>query len=205
MDPILEAAMFGVVVTFASGVGNYVSSQVSAKGVARQRKEDREADWDRQDKVTARVDAVREQAEAAATLLRRNTEEVRQSTLSIMSQQAKIETKVEAVQVLSIKTHGLVNSAMTEVKQSNLNGLIRETEGLRRELLMMNSLGFGVKELEIVKSQIADREAKILELQIEMTDRAAAADLATSDAHDKLDAEHEARIDVRRRLEDLGQ
>jgi hypothetical protein len=122
------------------------------------------ADWARQDEVADRA------AKAAQDLVesnRRIAAEARTASNSIIASNEKIKSDIAEVRDLGEKTHGLVNSAMTAVKQAELDGLVRE-------------LGLMKRIPSVSPEEISEIEVKIIEKQTEIGDRARAASLVNN-------------------------
>jgi hypothetical protein len=137
--------------------------------VARQHREDRDAEWRRQDEVALRAQKAAEdlaasqkriadQAAEAATLLLANNERV-------AANQLETSGKLETI-------HELVNSTLTHAMQSEFEAVGRELS-VMREILELRRSG-GQEPTQAALAAIAATETKLAELDAALADRAAA-------------------------------
>lgn len=119
-----------------------------ARRIDRQHREDRDADWARQDMVAA-------QAAEAAELLLQNQRAVANSTAETNSQLHVI--------------HTLVNSNMTAAMQAEVDATNRE-EVMMREVMALNTAA-GREITPVALAALSKTQAKIAELEAALADR----------------------------------
>ncbi len=163
VDTGVEIALIVTCGTFAGIVGNAISQTVLSRLAGAQRhteraedRAEREEDRKRRDDVAERAEEATRRASDVATILAQNTKKVADRADALLESNVNIEKKVDAVTEIAVTTHGLVNSALTEVKQSNL-------DGLRRELVLMIQLGSSRDEIELQESKITDAQNELAE------------------------------------------
>lgn len=136
----------------------------------RMHRDDREADWARQDEVAAKA------AEAANELLssqRRVAAQAAEAAALLLANNERVAaTQSETNSKLSI-IHTLVNSNMTTAMQSEYDAIVREL-ALMKEVMALNQAE-GRQPTTASLSAIEATEAKIKELAAALEDRAHAA------------------------------
>jgi hypothetical protein len=132
-------------------------------------REDRQADWDRQDQVAEKAEKaaadlaksqkrIADKAEEAATLLLANNERVAQT-------QAETNGKLDVI-------HTLVNSNMTAAMQSEFDAVSRELAMMREVAALKQAAG--QEPSAETTAAIGATEAKLHELDAALADRAQA-------------------------------
>jgi hypothetical protein len=174
-DPAITVALIVTAGTVAGGFGTFVSNIFSTRSANKQRQLERAED--RKDRAD-----VADQAERTARLLVESNlhvaNEAKTTATAIIESNEVIKSDIAEVHDLGVKTHSLVNSAMTAVKQAELDGLVRELDGLLRERALMDRiLGISQEDKISVDQRIADRRVEITSRQTDITDRAKAAEV----------------------------
>src|SRR5271166_605289 len=203
MDPNTLVALTVGAGASASLIGTILAPMVLMYLTAHEKRREREEDWARQDLVAARLaqssanllkktEAVAKEARTTASLLLEANERVAAQSHAILASSEKLEKKVDVV-------HGLVNSALTTVKQSEYDGLVREL-ALKQQNIILER-GAGTEPTKASLDYVELLIAKISDLKNELEERGKAM-LMMSRQHEEVAAE--AALDIRRRGEDLG-
>jgi len=203
MDPNTLVALTVGAGASASLIGTILAPMVLMYLTAHEKRREREEDWARQDLVAERLaqssanllkktEAVAKEARTAASLLLEANERVAAQSHAILASSEKLEKKVDVV-------HGLVNSALTTVKQSEYDGLVREL-ALKEQNIILER-GAGTEPTKASLDYVELLTAKISDLKNELEERGKAM-LMMSRQHEEVAAE--AALDIRRRGEDLG-
>lgn len=203
MDPNTLVALTVGAGASASLIGTILAPMVLMYLTAHEKRREREEDWARQDLVAERLaqssanllkktEAVAKEARTTASLLLEANERVAAQSHAILASSEKLEKKVDVV-------HGLVNSALTTVKQSEYDGLVREL-ALKEQNIILER-GAGTEPTKASLDYVELLTAKISDLKNELEERGKAM-LMMSRQHEEVAAE--AALDIRRRGEDLG-
>ncbi len=210
MDPGVEIALIVTCGTFAGIVGTALSQTVISRMTASQRREERAEDRNERAEDRKRRDAVAEQAaeaarllldqqtsiakkaSEAAALLVQNTRHVAEQSVALLVSNVKLEKKVDVV-------HGLVNSALTTVKLSEYDGLVRELALKEENIILRRATGEMPSKDTIDYMEVL--QAKIADLKVELADRSSEVVVL---ARQKTEAAVEVATDKSRRDEDLG-
>lgn len=145
---ITIAAVIGVIVSpIIVGLWNYVLSRQQA----RQRQHERAEDWARQDLVAKRLE---ETAQRQAEIARRAEASAKIDRGQIIKSNLSIKSDIAEVHELAVTTHDLVNSALTEVMQAVLDGLIRELD-------LMRQVNASPEDIEMQEIKIAAKRAEL--------------------------------------------
>ena len=203
MDPNTLVALTVGAGASASLIGTILAPMVLMYLTAHEKRREREEDWARQDLVAERLaqssanllkktEAVAKEARTTASLLLEANERVAAQSHAILASSEKLEKKVDVV-------HGLVNSALTTVKQSEYDGLVRELYLKQQNIILER--GAGTEPTKASLDYVELLTAKISDLKNELEERGKAM-LMMSRQHEEVAAE--AALDIRRRGEDLG-
>ena len=137
-----------------------VSPLLIARQINRAAHNAKQEDWERQDVVAERAEAVARQAAEAAALVIERQHQLDEKTDEVARQVAS-STNVTNTQLEKI--HGLVNSQMTQAIRSEL-GATKDTLALMSELIVNNKKN-NIEPTSQVLDAVRNREAKIAELE----------------------------------------
>jgi hypothetical protein len=159
---LLVGAMGGIVMAIANVIQTRLAGKQAlalAAQVAKEASARQLADWDRQDKVAAKLDIARVEANAVARANVVRTNEV-----------ARLAAATAAVQTSQLKQiHTLVNNDKTDVLQAELNQTRITLALLRRFVALDDTAGRVSTSDDLVAIQVA--EANILRLETTLADR----------------------------------
>jgi hypothetical protein len=137
------------------------------------RKAEKEEDWARQDRVAAIAATAAERlATAQATTIKRTDEVARLAALD----SRKVQDKLDRMETVGLTTHALVNSDMTEARESELTAARALLEVLER-IVGAREAGRNPEDTDI--EAIREARLRIRALEALIADRKAAATMIT--------------------------
>ena len=137
-----------------------VSPLLIARQINKAAHDSKQDDWDRQDIVAERAEAVAKQAAEAASLVIERQHELDVKTDEVAR---RVEMSTNMTNTQLEKIHGLVNSQMTQALRSEL-AATKDTLALMSELIVNNKKN-NIEPTTQVLDAVANREAKITELE----------------------------------------
>lgn len=171
MDPAVIATL---VVSICVAIGASITAPlILARQAEKMRRQDREADWDRQDEVARRA------ANATATVAasqKRIADQAAKAAEALLEANAKVAATADETNGKLDVIHALVNSQMTAAMQSEYDATVRELAMMQEVIGLRRAAGHEPSQEALLAAEAT--QAKIAELAARLEDRAKAQERA---------------------------
>jgi len=162
----VNATVSVVVVVLVAVFSSITAPLIIANQTEKRHREDRQADWDRQDKVAA---AAKQTADDLAVSQKRIADQAAEAATLLLAANERVAHTAQVTNGKLDVIHQLVNSSMTAAMQSELDATVRELAMMREVMELKRTAGTDPSPETL--ASISATQAKIGELTSTLQDR----------------------------------